>query len=152
MDFEFDGALMYTGDTVYVVGKGPAKVIETKGVSYFRIKVGGRVRKVSPAGIQSGDSFKTVFWRNPIITIPSKNNALWHEQQKLALATTNAFAGAVKNQDLVELAEPESEVVSAQATNSAALQDMVERIQNGESITTVAGGGTVTDINDARQQ
>ena len=146
MQFKFEGAALIEGDSVYVVGQGPAKVIDMK-PSYFRIRVAGRVRKVSFAGIQSGDSYQTVFWRNPIVVKPAKNAALWAAMQRLILSVTQGFQLAVANEELTALVDDQEDLVDGipVTQNAASLQEIIEQAhkQKSASVTQISNGANV---------
>lgn len=142
--FEFDGSPIYDQDTVYVVGMGPGKVIDVKSTG-FRIRVAGRTRKVSFRGVQSGESFQSVYWHNPVTHKPAKNNTLWGEQKKLALAACNALASAVVGQELIQIIEDEPEPVLTAEANQAALLNIIEEARENEA-RRIAESGNVTNI------
>lgn len=136
----FDGADIFDGDKLWVVGMGPATVIDVN-YSGFRIRVAGRTRKVNYQGIQSGDQYKTVFWKDPVLAIPSKNNALWSQQKKLALTAVNALGAAVVGQELVrEIETPAEGTVATAESNDAALQRIVQQAQADEAARQVRDG------------
>ena len=140
MDYDFQGAKIYEGDRLFVVGQGPAVVIETT-AKYFRVRISGRTRKVSYAGVISGDVLPTVFWQDPVIAIPAKGAELWREQRALAIDTVSAFTRAVKDKELASFSEPpvtQAQNTASTASNDDALQDLVTRIQNGESVAGVS--------------
>lgn len=143
--YQFDGADIHQQDRVYVVGLGPATVIDVK-ANGFRIRVAGRTRKVNFQGVASGDSYQSVFWKNPIIAKPAKNNMLWSQQAKLALAAMNALGAAVVGQELIELYEPEIEEVATNATNEAALQGIIAEANAAERDRVSGTPANVTNI------
>lgn len=128
---EFLGAPIFTQDRVWVVGKGPAMVVDTKGNS-FRIRVGGSTRRVSYQGILSGDTFQSVFWRNPILCQPAKENVLWDAQRKLAQATCNAFVQSVAGQELIQIAPSDSRSPDEQVKQSN-LQQIIAQVQQANA-------------------
>lgn len=134
MDYQFDGSTMYQGDTVFVVGIGPGKVIDTKATN-FRVRAGGRNIKVSYQGVQSGQQYPTVFWRDPIICKPAKDMALWAGQQKVIKAVTESMAAAVVGHELVRMEDPQDIAAAANpaGVNSQSLQQMVNDLTSDSS-------------------
>lgn len=146
MDHTFDNSPIMEGDKVFVVGAGPGFVIDTND-DHFRIKVKGRVKKVTYEGVMSGDSLQAVFWRNPIIAKPAKEAVLWQAFARLALSLQAEFRDTLANQELIRVADsaidiPVPEVAVQQSDNEAALQQIIQKAhQSTANISPIRGGG-----------
>lgn len=89
MEKKFDGDPIRSGDTLWKVGFGPAKVVEIRHDTVL-VDLQGRPKKFSlKTGVQSGERHRTYFWFDPIIVIPRKNAANWNALKGIVLDMTN---------------------------------------------------------------
>lgn len=84
------------GDVVFDVSatRGVGKVINLtpRGIEVQFGSEGARILYRGD-GCQLGKPRATLFWRDPVILIPMKNEALWGHQKNVAIAIRNALMG-----------------------------------------------------------
>lgn len=84
------------GDLVFdvSVGRGPGKVhaLSARGIECLFEATGVRAT-YSGEGFQLGQPRATLFWKNPIVVIPAKNDTRWTAQREAVIYVT----GVIKN-------------------------------------------------------
>ena len=72
------------GDVVYVLGSGQAEVISVSNDGSFTVKIGSRGTQLIRNGGYIGNS-RRVFWHDPFILVPPKDQTLWLAFKNMAL-------------------------------------------------------------------
>lgn len=88
-----DGTEVRVGDTLWSVAEGRGRVTQllTEGRVLIEFEVGGRTVTFDGLGIRARGTHRTLFWKNPIIAIPSKDDALWDRLRPVITAVVAAF-------------------------------------------------------------
>ena len=79
-----DGVEVKIGDTVFVLGFGHATVTSISDDGSFTVKVGRSGTQLIRSGGYIGNS-RRVFWHDPFIIVPPKDDRLWQAFRSMAL-------------------------------------------------------------------
>jgi hypothetical protein len=88
---EMDGYPILRGDSVYDVafGRGIVDRIENSG-ALFWVKFGNSLRSYDARGYGSFKE-RSLYWQDPVIIIPHKNDNTWARAVKIATAVNDAL-------------------------------------------------------------
>lgn len=87
-----DGSPVLVGDSVYDTAYGTGTVAELMSVDRFRVSFPqGRTYVYSDAGVNTRFTIRTLFWRNPVIAVPAKNDNAWTAISAVCSAVVSAM-------------------------------------------------------------
>lgn len=88
---KLDGFEVKVGDTVYDLVLGSGVVVslhEDSAVNRFTVKFGEHRQLTFDEHGFCHHKFRTLYWHNPIIAIPAKDDVFWALQKDVSLAAT----------------------------------------------------------------
>lgn len=96
MSVDMDGAVVLVGDQVHDVVYGVGTVVELLDnrfvVSYASMR---RRMTYNSSGIASTKSVRTLYWRDPVLVAPAKDDVQWSKMRAVCMAVVAAFRGLV---------------------------------------------------------
>lgn len=79
-----DGSPVHIGDVVYVLGLGAGTVSSVRDDGGFTVKTAGGEAYYRDGGYIGNQ--RRVYWHDPLIIIPPKDNKLWDAHKKMSQA------------------------------------------------------------------
>jgi hypothetical protein len=91
-----DRELVAQGDSVYAVGLGAGRVVELLLGDKMRVQFStaggsGVTRTFDSSGVQTSAPFRTLYWHDPIVAVPLKNEAKWARAVPAVKAVLDLF-------------------------------------------------------------
>lgn len=78
MTTSLDGEPVVAGDSVYDMVWGPGSVLTVQMSGNFVVRFAGtRTGTYTPAGVNTRYPGRTLYWRNPVIVVPTKDEGRW---------------------------------------------------------------------------
>jgi len=74
-----DGSVVKVGDRVHVLGRGEGKVTEAVSTSCVVTQPNGVFFRYSDNGVQNGSTHRTLYWRDPVVIAPLKDEEGWNK-------------------------------------------------------------------------
>jgi len=93
MSVIIDNEEVFIGDSVYDVIHGNGIVTQVTGTS-FSADYSGKVYNYATGGFYNGFPRQRVFWSDPIIGHPTKNDAIWSIVSRMVIALLDELRGA----------------------------------------------------------
>jgi hypothetical protein len=80
-----DGSPVRNGDTVYDVVYGAGQVVELLVDGRFVVALSGGARRITFTGLgfSKFSRARTLYWHNPVIITPSKDDSDWHRLRRI---------------------------------------------------------------------
>ena len=91
-----DGYVVNLADGVYDVLYGPGRVVEVLPLGKFRCTFTTRGSPItySAGGTQARYPSRTLYWRNPVVVVPLKDDIGWNKIKPIVDAVIAAFRNA----------------------------------------------------------
>lgn len=86
MAHEMDNDPVQIGDKMYDVQFGAGEVVELKVADRFRVRFAKGTYTYEGTGIRVDASVRTLYWHNPIVVLPAKDDIRWDEARRLCSA------------------------------------------------------------------
>jgi len=92
MQADMDGYAVAIGDTVYDTAYGTGRVVMIMSGGRFQVVFPqGRSYVYSGGGVNSRFTIRTLYWRDPVIVIPTREDNKWSALQNVCRAVASAI-------------------------------------------------------------
>ena len=88
-----DGSEVFIGDSVYGVGYGTGRVSELLSEGKFRVYFASSNRSITfdGNGVMARMAHRCLFWRDPVLAAPFKDEVQWNRIKPVITAAIDAF-------------------------------------------------------------
>ena len=86
-----DGYIVEVGDTVYDTAYGNGRVTAVLTSNRFQVAFPQGRSYVYSEGVNSRFTVRTLFWRDPVVVIPTKEEAKWTALQNICKGVASAI-------------------------------------------------------------
>ena len=92
MSVVIDREEVFSGDSVYDLVHGNGTVTQVTGTS-FSVSYSGKIYNYTTGGFYNGFPRQRVFWANPIVGHPTKNDTIWTIVSNMVTALLSELRG-----------------------------------------------------------